>query len=120
MGTVRRTRRTRASQGRVRNSAMTHSFQASTARQAFVLLALVALFLAVGAMGGAVTSTSVATCYHGLNKPSFNPPAWIFAPVWTTLYICMAVAAWRVWRRAGLKGALFALSLFATQLALNL
>ena len=67
-----------------------------------------------------MTSTSVGTWYQQLRKPSFNPPDWVFAPVWTTLYIAMAVAAWRVWRERGVQGARFELSLFATQLTLNL
>lgn len=36
--------------------------------------------------------------YAALNKPSFNPPAWIFGPVWTVLYVMIAVAGWRIWR----------------------
>ena len=89
-------------------------------RQALVLLAFVAVCLAIGAIGGAVTSTSVGTWYQSLRKPPFNPPDWIFGPVWTVLYITMAVAAWRVWRRLGFGGARYALTLFAIQLALNL
>lgn len=89
-------------------------------RQGLVLLAIVAACLAIGAIGGAVTSTSVGTWYQQLRKPSFNPPDWVFAPVWTTFYIAMAVAAWRVWRERGLQGARFELSLFAAQLTLNL
>jgi benzodiazapine receptor len=81
---------------------------------------LVALCLAIGAIGGAVTSTSVDTWYRQLHKPSFNPPNWVFGPVWTTLYIAMAVAAWRVWRRTGIRGAPLAATLFGVQLALNL
>ena len=89
-------------------------------RQVLGLIALVALCLAVGAIGGAVTDTTVNTWYQTLRKPPFNPPNWIFAPVWTALYIAMAVAAWRVWRRHGLRGAPSAMILFAIQLALNL
>jgi benzodiazapine receptor len=37
--------------------------------------------------------------YAGLAKPAFNPPAWLFAPVWTVLYILIAIAGWRVWQR---------------------
>jgi benzodiazapine receptor len=89
-------------------------------RQALVLLAFVAACVGVGAVGGAVTATSVGTWYQQLRKPSFNPPDRVFGPVWTALYIAMAVAAWRVWRRQSLRGARLALTLFAAQLALNL
>lgn len=54
--------------------------------------------------------------YAGLNKPSWNPPAWIFGPAWTLLYTLMAVAAWLVWRRAGWSRSL---ALYFVQLALN-
>ncbi|MBE0624710.1 MAG: tryptophan-rich sensory protein [Burkholderiales bacterium] len=82
--------------------------------------AFLALCLAVSAVGSAVTSSSVGTWYQTLAKPAFNPPNWIFAPVWTALYFMMAVAGWRVWRRDGLRQARWALSLFVLQLALNL
>ncbi|OGO10492.1 MAG: hypothetical protein A2Z66_00910 [Chloroflexi bacterium RBG_13_66_10] len=57
--------------------------------------------------------------YASLRKPRWNPPNWIFAPVWTLLYILMAVAAWMVWRQLGIRGALLPLGLFIIQLALN-
>jgi benzodiazapine receptor len=57
--------------------------------------------------------------FQRLNKPPWNPPNWLFAPVWTMLYVLMAVAAWLVWRRYGLGGALIPLSIFVLQLALN-
>lgn len=90
------------------------------ARDLAVLAGFVALCLAVAAIGGAVTATSVATWYAGLAKPSFNPPAWVFGPVWTALYLMMAFAAWRVWRARDLAGARAALGIWALQLALNL
>lgn len=83
-------------------------------------VAFLALCLAVSAAGGAVTATSVGTWYQTLAKPAFNPPDWMFAPVWTALFFMMAIAGWRVWRRDGLRKAQWALTLFGLQLALNL
>ncbi len=85
-------------------------------RQGLVLLGFIALCLAAGALGAAMTAPAIATWYPTIAKPSFNPPNWIFAPVWTTLYILMAVAAWLVWRR-GNAGT--PLALFGLQLVLN-
>lgn len=82
------------------------------------LLGFLVLCLAVSALGGAVTATSVDSWYQALRKPSFNPPDWLFTPVWLTLFVIMAVAAWRVWRIAGLRSA--AMGAFAVQLFLNL
>ena len=79
-----------------------------------------ALCLAVSAIGGVATASSVGTWYRTLAKPPFNPPDWVFAPVWMALFFMMAIAGWRVWRRDGLRKARLALTLFALQLALNL
>lgn len=57
--------------------------------------------------------------YASLAKPAWNPPDWIFAPVWTLLYVLMGVAAWLVWRRAGCVQARTALIVFLVQLVLN-
>jgi benzodiazapine receptor len=57
--------------------------------------------------------------YAGLKKPAWNPPSWIFGPVWSALYTMMAVAAWLVWRRGGFAGQRRPLTLFLVQLALN-
>jgi tryptophan-rich sensory protein len=81
---------------------------------------LVALCLGIGALGAAVTATSVGTWYADLAKPSFNPPNQVFGPVWTVLYVLMGVAAWRVWRSADRDTARGPLTLFALQLAINL
>ena len=84
------------------------------------LAVFVLICLAISAAGGVITATSVSNWYVTLNKPSFNPPDWVFGPVWTVLYICIAVAGWRVWRNLG--GALRqpAMAAYAIQLALNL
>lgn len=84
------------------------------------LIGFIVLCLAVGAAGGAITSTSVDTWYAALEKPSFNPPNRVFGPVWTALYVLMAIAAWRVWRKRDAPPARPALGLWALQLALNL
>jgi len=60
-----------------------------------------------------------AEWYLALDKPDWHPPSWVFGPVWSTLYVMMAVAAWLVWRRGGFAGQRRALGLFLVQLALN-
>ena len=85
-----------------------------------VLVGLLALVFTVAGVGGWLTSMGMPGWYMGLEKPSWNPPSWLFGPVWTALYIGMAVAAWLVWREAGLDGAGNALVLFFVQLGLNL
>ena len=88
-------------------------------RDMLMLGVFLGLCFAVSAAGGAVTAGSVTTWYPTLIKPSFNPPSWAFAPVWTLLYIFMAVAGWRVWRFSGGTVRRTALGMFALQLALN-
>jgi tryptophan-rich sensory protein len=92
-----------------------------TGRNGLVLAGFIALCLTVGALGGWITAPAVAEWYPTLNKPAWNPPDWLFAPVWTTLYVLMAVAAWLVWQR-GQQGAAItgAMVLFFSQLMLNL
>jgi len=57
--------------------------------------------------------------YASLEKPSWNPPNWIFGPAWTALYAMMAVAAWLVWRRGGFAAQALPLAAFLVQLLLN-
>ncbi len=89
-------------------------------RDILALVLCVGLCLGIGALGAAVTATSVSSWYPTLAKPSFNPPNSVFGPVWTALYVLMAVAAWRVWRRADRDTARGPLAVFALQLAVNL
>jgi benzodiazapine receptor len=64
------------------------------------LLVALALPLTVGALGGAATASSVRTWYPTLRKPPFNPPGWVFGPVWTVLYLLMGAAMYLVWTGA--------------------
>jgi tryptophan-rich sensory protein len=76
--------------------------------------------LLVGTTAGLFTSSGVNGWYAVANKPWFNPPNWIFAPVWTTLYVLMGIALFLVWKSdadMGIKKT--AISLFAVQLVLN-
>jgi tryptophan-rich sensory protein len=92
----------------------------SSKRSYLGLLVFLVLCFAVAGIGGAITTPKIGTWYATLVKPSWNPPDWVFGPVWTTLYIFMAVAGWLIWRGKGFTGAEFPLILFAIQLALNL
>jgi benzodiazapine receptor len=76
--------------------------------------------LAAGAIGSIFTRQAIPTWYATLEKPAFNPPNWLFAPVWTILYIMMGVAAFLVWRK-GLENrqVRIALIVFLVQLVLN-
>ena len=89
-------------------------------QEALGLIVFLTTCLAVSAIGGLATASSVGDWYVTLNKPTFNPPSWVFAPVWTTLYVLMAIAGWRVWRSAGSAARRWPLIVFGTQLALNL
>jgi benzodiazapine receptor len=82
------------------------------------LYAFLILTLVVGAAGSLFTEPNIQIWYAGLNKPSIAPPNWVFAPVWTTLYLMMGFAAWRAWRKTGLKS--IEMAAFGVQLALNL
>ena len=76
--------------------------------------------LGAGGLGSMATRQSLMAWYPQLIKPSFSPPDWLFAPVWTALYVMMGYAAYLVWQKKesapGVKSALF---MFGIQLALN-
>lgn len=84
------------------------------------LIIAIAIPVAVGGISGFFTATGVDSWYQTINKPSWNPPGWIFAPVWTTLYVMMGVALFLVWKSDSsevLKKT--AITLFTIQLVLN-
>lgn len=81
---------------------------------------LIGLPFAAAGVGGVVTARAIPTWYRGLDKPPWNPPDWVFGPVWTVLYLMMGIAAVLVRRQAeGSRGAQ-AMSLYGLQLGLNL
>jgi benzodiazapine receptor len=81
------------------------------------MLAFILVTLAVGAAGSVFSEPAIRDWYAGLVHPLLTPPNWVFAPVWTTLYVVMAVAAWRVWRVAGTRS--LEMIIYAVQLMLN-
>lgn len=84
------------------------------------LIAAIAISQFAGVIGSIFTMSSINTWYRSLEKPPFNPPSWVFAPVWITLYTLMGIAAWLVWRRGLANPSVkVALSLFLIQLMLN-
>ena len=91
----------------------------SKTRQLPALAVFLITTFAASAPGGWATTSSVASWYPGLHKPAWNPPSWIFGPVWTALYITIGVAAWLVWRRRAERSIGPAMTAWAVQLALN-
>lgn len=92
--------------------------QRTTLAQFIGLLGWLAVVFAAAALG-AVASTDAGSFYAQLVRPAWAPPASAFGPVWTVLYLLMAVAAWLVWREAGAALRRPALALFVVQLAAN-
>jgi translocator protein len=73
----------------------------------------------VAALIGTIASAKAGLFYQLLIRPEWAPPAWLFGPVWTVLYILMGIDAWLVWRVNGFRAARIALSFFIIQLAAN-
>ena len=88
----------------------------SAGRSALALVGWLALSFTAAAIGGFFLP---GEWYARMQRPAWNPPNWIFGPVWTALYTMMAVAAWFVWKRGGFAAQLIALSLFLLQLLIN-
>ncbi len=88
-------------------------------QQLAMLLFFLGICFGTAAVGAALTAVPVRDWYQTLRKPAWTPPDWVFGPVWTLLYLMMALAAWLVWRRTGWSRGRTALGLFAVQLSLN-
>jgi benzodiazapine receptor len=85
----------------------------------FPVLAFGLSTLLVYVVSGVVTATTVGDWYQTLARPSFNPPDWVFSPVWTLLYIMIAAAGWMAWRAAAPERRMSVLTAFGVQLFLN-
>lgn len=84
------------------------------------LIIAIAIPLVVGGISGFFTVNSVQSWYLTINKPSWNPPSWVFGPVWTTLYVMMGIGLFLVWKAdTSTELKKIAIALFAVQLLLN-
>ena len=91
-----------------------------TMQKILKIILVVAVCVTVGYLSGMITRESITTWYPTLIKPSFNPPNWIFGPVWTLLYVMMGIAAGLVWTNGSDEQATKkALGFFAIQFGLN-
>lgn len=87
-------------------------------KQALGLAGWLAASFVTGGVG-AIASARADLFYGELSQPSWAPPAWLFGPVWSVLYVLMGIAAWLVWREHGFRNAATALKLFIAQLFAN-
>lgn len=89
-------------------------------KSVYKLLIAIAIPMAVGAVAGYFTAGSVNGWFSTLTKPSFNPPKWVFAPVWTALYIMMGISFYLIWQsHAKLEKRYTGYTYYWLQLALN-
>jgi tryptophan-rich sensory protein len=91
----------------------------TTTVKALALFGFIAVCLGAAGLGAMATAPEIGGWYSTLRKPSWNPPNAAFGPVWTTLYLMMAVAGWLMWSVAGLRASTVQLALFTIQLVLN-
>jgi tryptophan-rich sensory protein len=87
----------------------------STQKLVLSIIATVGL----GSLGGVFTIAEIQGWYAGLNKPSFNPPNWIFGPMWTFLYFLMGISFYLIWKLPASKERSTAIQLFITQFVFN-
>lgn len=91
----------------------------STLRSAIEIAVIGGITAVAAAIGTRATLQGKGLWYRALRKPPYNPPDWVFGPVWTVLYGMMAVSAWRVYRRPRSSARTAALALWTVQLGLN-
>ena len=86
----------------------------------YLFLFVILCLLLGNGLGGYFTFISVETWYQTINKPNFNPPDWIFAPVWTTLYIFMGISIWLIWKSNSSKNRTLGIIIFCLQFFFNI
>jgi benzodiazapine receptor len=88
-------------------------------KQILKLLISISFPLILGGIAGSFTAGGISDWYQMLNKPSFNPPGWIFGPVWTILYLIMGYSLYLIWNQNASKKRNIALGIFLLQQILN-
>ena len=83
------------------------------------LIIAIVLPLAIGGFSGFLTANAIGTWYTTLIQPSFNPPNWVFGPVWSTLYLLMVISFYRIWCLPISKERTDAMMVFGVQIILN-
>ena len=90
------------------------------AKNLIAAISCIAIPLLTGGIAGYITSDdSGGSWYHSLQKPTFQPPGWVFGPVWTTLYLLMGISLFLIWKSAPTRERTIALAVFGIQLTLN-
>lgn len=95
------------------------TYRAAPTRPGWAVLASIIAATLLAALLGSVASFDAPEFYQELAKPSWAPPAWVFGPAWTILFVLMAASAWLVVKGRALSSSRSALTLYGTQLALN-
>jgi tryptophan-rich sensory protein len=85
----------------------------------FKLVLALVFTVGFGSLGAIFTVAEIPTWYQTLIKPSFNPPNWLFGPVWTLLYTLMGIALWLVWKKPSTTDRNWAIGIFMIQFVLN-
>jgi len=98
---------------------ITMTYRAAPTRPGWAIFALIIGFTVLAALLGSVASIDAAEFYQRLVKPSWAPPAWVFGPVWTIMFVMMAASAWLVVKGRSLSRSRPELTLYGAQLVLN-
>jgi translocator protein len=93
-----------------------HPTKPRTGAQKWLGLVVIGAAVALASIVGALSAANAAGQYGQLEQPAWAPPSWLFGPVWTVLYVMIAISGWLVWQRVGLGKAM---GVFAAQLVLN-